>query len=83
MSKQLTFEGVKGYATYANAEKRGKEIADKLDAFIAPVQVNGKFYYTWMVVAMPTGRFLPVFACNNIPGGPGPLIGEINVGMIN
>lgn len=80
MNKQITFEGVKGYATYANAAKRGEEIATSLITAIAD---SPKSYFTWFVVAMPTGRFLPVFACNNLPGGPGMLIGENNIGLIN
>ncbi len=78
--RQFTFEGVKGYASYANAEKRGLEIAKSLDAAI---ENDHKSYFSWMVVAMPTGRFLPVFACNNLPGGPGMLLGSTNVGVIN
>lgn len=80
MNKQITFEGVKGYATYANAAKRGEEVAADLNAAIANER---KAFFNWMVVAMPTGRFLPVFAVNNLPGGPGMLLGSVNVGIIN
>jgi hypothetical protein len=81
MSKtQITFEGVKGYANYANAEKRGEAVAASL---ANAIKDQPKCYFRWMVVAMPTGRFLPVFSCNNLPGGPGMLLGEANVGLIN
>jgi hypothetical protein len=80
MNKQITFAGVTGYATYAFAVRRGNEVAAGLDKLVANLP---KHYYTWFVIAKPDGRFLPVFACNNLPGGPGPLLGERNVGIIN
>lgn len=73
-AKHLQFENVKGYATYANAMKRGQEIAD------ARKDVD----YRWVVIALPNGRFTPMVLLNNsIPGGPGMFLNEVNVCMAN
>jgi hypothetical protein len=63
------FENVKGYATYAAAQKRGEEVAAKLKGI----------EYRWVVIALPSGRFTPMALINNnVPGGPGPFLGERN-----
>ncbi len=65
MNKHLKFENVKGYATYANAQKKGEEIAAEL-SWIS---------YRWVVIALPNGRFAPMAIINNnVPGGPGPFL---------
>ena len=72
--KHIKFEGVKGYATYANAEKRGQQIAD----------ARKDIDYRWVVICLPNGRFAPmVLLNNNIPGGPGMFIHEVNVCLAN
>lgn len=70
----VKFENVKGYATYANAQKRGEEIAAK----------NSDLSYRWLVIALPNGRFTPCIVLNNnIPGGPGNFVHEVNVCVVN
>jgi len=82
MNKQIIFEGVKGYVSYENARKRGEEVAKMLDSALDS-PIYREYFYRWMIVAKPDGRYLPVFAANNLPGGPGMLLGEVNVGVIN
>lgn len=78
--KHAQFEEVRGYATYANAQKRGEEVAARLTTYGA----NTPMVCRWVVVALPTGRFAPCFIVNNtVPGGPGFFIGERNVLVIN
>ena len=68
------FENVKGYATYANAQKRGEEVAAK----------RSDINYRWVVIALPNGRFAPMAIINNnVPGGPGPFLGEVNFCLAN
>lgn len=71
---QVKFEKVKGYATYAAAQKRGEEVeAARPDA-----------NYRWAVIALPSGRFAPMAIVNNsIPTGPGMFLGERNLCMTN
>jgi hypothetical protein len=70
----VQFENVKGYATYAAAQKRGQEV----EAARKDVE------YRWVVIALPSGRFAPLVILNNsIPGGPGMFLGERNVCMAN
>ena len=75
----IEFPKVKGYATYERAKKRGEEVAAKLDAALP----NNKGHIGWMVVPGMPGRWVPAFNCTNIPGGPGMLLGEINVCTFN
>jgi hypothetical protein len=73
-AKHVKFENVRGYATYENAAKRGQAIAD----------ARPDLDYRWVVIALPNGRFTPMVVCNNnVPGGPGNFIGEVNVCIIN
>lgn len=73
------FENVKGYATYAAAQKRGEEVEAKR-AFLKD---EGRDY-RWVVIALPSGRFTPMAIINNtVPGGPGMFLGERNLCMIN
>lgn len=73
MAHHLKFENVKGYATYAAAQKRGEEVAKKRNVD-----------YRWVVIALPSGRFTPMAIINNsIPGGPGMFLGERNFCMAN
>jgi hypothetical protein len=68
------FEEVKGYATYAAAQKRGEEV----EATRSGVD------YRWVVIALPNGRFTPMVVCNNnVPGGPGMFLGERNLCITN
>lgn len=77
-SKHLTFENVKGYATYENARKRGEQVAAARSA------MDPRAYYHWVVIALPTGRFAPMVIVNNtVPGGPGAFLGEPNLCMAN
>lgn len=70
----IKFENVKGYATYAAAQKRGQEVED----------ARRDIEYRWVVIALPSGRFTPmVIVNNNVPGGPGMFIGERNVCIAN
>lgn len=70
----LKFDGVHGYKTYENAQKRGEEVAAKCSGVD----------YRWVVIALPNGRFTPMVLVNNsIPGGPGMFLGEINVCSAN
>jgi hypothetical protein len=74
MTFRLRFEEVKGYATYAAAIKRGEEVAS----------THQDINYRWVVIALPTGRFAPMAILNNnVPGGPGPFLGERNFCMAN
>lgn len=74
MGRHLKFENVRGYATYAAAQKRGEEVA------AARADVN----YRWVVIALPSGRYTPmVIINNNVPGGPGMFLGERNLCMAN
>lgn len=71
---QAKFDRVKGYATYAAAQKRGEEVE------AARKDVD----YRWVVISLPSGRFAPMVIINNsIPGGPGMFLGERNVCMAN
>lgn len=73
-NQHLKFENVEGYKTYANAQKRGEEIA------AARADVS----FRWVVIALPNGRFTPmVIIGDHVPGGPGMFIGERNVCMAN
>ena len=73
-AQQLTFSGVKGYATYENAVKRGEQIA----------AARADVHYRWVVIALPNGRFTPMAILNNsVPGGPGMFLGENNFCMAN
>lgn len=70
----VTFEKVRGYATYHAAQKRGEDVAAR----------RADIDYRWVVIALPSGRFAPmVIVNNNVPGGPGNFIGERNVCIIN
>jgi hypothetical protein len=72
--KHITFDGVKGYATYAAAVKRGEEVAAQ----------RASVDYRWLVIALPTGRFVPMAIINSqVQGGPGMFIGERNFCMAN
>lgn len=74
MTKHLKFENVKGYATYAAAQKRGEEVAAK----------RSGVDYRWVVIALPSGRYTPMAIINNsVPGGPGMFLGERNFCMAN
>ena len=77
---QITFDGVKGYATYANAEKRGKEVAELAKNWAGPTHEHT---VKWLVVAKADGRFVPAFNVNNFPGGPGVFLGLTNVCVFN
>lgn len=70
----VKFERVHGYKTYEMAMRRGQKIeADRPD-----------LDYRWVVIALPSGRFTPmVVVNNNIPGGPGSFLSEVNVCTIN
>jgi hypothetical protein len=73
--KQAQFENVKGYASYANAQKRGEQVAARMPSDVS---------YRWVVIALPSGRFTPMVVCNNqVPGGPGLFLGDANVCIIN
>ena len=73
-NKHLTFEGVKGYATYEGARKRGQEVAD----------ARADISYRWVVIALPSGRFAPMAILgDHVPGGPGMFIGERNFCIAN
>lgn len=50
----IKFEGVKGYATYGNAAKRGNDIAEA----VAKHDKNGARF---VVIALPNGRYAPCF----------------------
>jgi hypothetical protein len=76
MRTHLKFPGVKGYATVANAEKRGREIERKYLA----TDVN----FRWVVIVLENGRFAPMIILNNsVPGGPGMFLGEVNLCLAN
>lgn len=71
---QVAFHAVEGYKTYANAQKRGEEIARN----------RSEVSYRWAVIALPNGRFAPLIIVNdNVPGGPGLFLGERNVCITN
>lgn len=71
---QVTFKDVKGYATYAAAQKRGQEVED----------ARKGIEYRWAVIALPSGRFAPMVVVNNsVPTGPGMFLGERNVCITN
>lgn len=78
---QIKFDGVKGYKTYSNAQKRGEEIA------VAAKNWVGERYaheVRWCVVALETGRFLPVFligASGRV--NPGWFVHQVNIGVMN
>jgi hypothetical protein len=66
------FNDTEGYKTYANAQKRGEEIAAKW---------KGE-EFRWVVIALPNGRFAPCIVYNgNLPIGP--LLGLRNVCHVN
>lgn len=74
LAKHLTFKDVKGYATYAAAQKRGEEVA----------MAHSGTEYRWVVIALPSGRYTPmVIINNNVQGGPGEFLGERNLCMAN
>lgn len=67
----LKFEGVKGYATYAAAQRRGEAVEARYgDAT------------RWVVIALPNGRFTPMVVYND-QINVGCLIGELNVCVAN
>ena len=72
MAKHLSFEAVKGYATYANAQKRGEEVAAKFS----------DLDYRWVVIALPSGRYTPMVICND-KINPGWFIGMANICIAN
>lgn len=68
------FENVRGYVSYENAMKRGKEVA----------AAHSGVEYRWVVIALPSGRFAPMAILNqNVQGGPGQFIGERNFCLAN
>lgn len=76
---QIKFDQVKGYATYANAVKRGEEVAKMVQPSMRERNV-----IRWVVIALPSGRFVPSFIINNnVPGGPGMFLGLTNVCCMN
>lgn len=77
---QITYDNVKGYATYANAQKRGAEVASRLEQYCGK---GNEWWVRWLVVALPNGRFAPAFNVSQVPGGPGPLLSEVNVCTFN
>lgn len=79
VTRFIEFPNVKGYATYERAKKRGEEVAAKLDAAFP----NNKGVVSWVVLPAMPGRWLPAFNCQHLPGGPGALLGSINVGIFN
>lgn len=77
---EITFENVKGYATRANAKKRGDEVA----AMIQPHVLKGGMLRYVLLQNEVTGRWVPAFIVNgNVPGGPGMFIGLTNVCVFN
>ncbi len=58
-----SFEGVKGYATYANAYKQGEKVAALIEATTSHSAQSRK-RQSWIVMALPTGRFAPCFIYN-------------------
>ena len=73
-AQQVVFEGVKGYATHAAAQKRGEEIARN----------RSNVAYRWAVIVLANGRFAPLVIINDsVPGGPGMFLGERNVCITN
>lgn len=74
MPKQLTFDGVKGYASRQFAQARGQ----KLEKDFASVE------FRWVIITLPSGRYAPMIILNDsIPGGPGMFLGQTNVCMAN
>lgn len=74
MAKYASFQNVEGYKTYANAAKRGEEVA----------AARSDLDYRWVVIALPNGRFAPMVILNNgVQGGPGRFLGERNLCLAN
>jgi hypothetical protein len=75
----IDYPNVKGYATYERAKKRGEEVAAQLVAAFP----THKSVVSWLVVPGMPGRWVPAFNITNLPGGPGALIGLVNVCSFN
>lgn len=70
-TKHLKFENVKGYATYANAQKAAEK------------QFGGYSEdFRWVVIALPSGRFAPLVIINDHTN-PGHFISLNNVCLAN
>lgn len=67
-----SFDGVRGYATYERARKRGEEIAARVS----------DWNYRWVVIALPNGRFAPCVIYNE-GLDIGAFIGISNVCSVN
>jgi len=80
MQHQLTFDGVKGYATYERAAKRGKEVETKAINYAGILKEHT---VRWCVIAKADGRFVPAFNVNSFPGGPGFFLDQTNVCCFN
>jgi hypothetical protein len=77
--RQITFERVKGYATYERAVKRGEEVA----AMLQQAFPNNKGVVSWVVVPGMPGRWVPAFNVTHVPGGPGFFLSLTNVCTFN
>ncbi len=77
--RHASFEGVKGYATYDRAVKRGQEVVTHLGLDLE-VRLR-KSSLSWFVVALPNGRFAPCFTGRDI--NPGWFISLPNICMVN
>lgn len=74
---QIKFEGVKGYATEANAAKRGREVEAKLSA-------SERDDVRWFVLAKEDGRFVPCFIVNDrCTINAGWFVHQLNVCIVN
>ena len=71
--KHLTFPGVEGYKTAANAAKRGNEIAAKYD----------DLDFRWVVITLANGRFAPMMIANSRTLDIGILVHEKNLCLAN
>jgi len=73
-ARYISFDEVRGYRSYKLAHKRGLEVA----------AARPNLSYRWVVIALPSGRFAPMVIINNeLPGGPGQFLGELNLCMAN
>lgn len=78
-NSQISFEAVKGYKTYANAQKRGVEVAEMVRNWVGE---KDAWRVRFVVIAKEDGRFLPAFIVGDVIS-PGFFISLTNVCCFN
>lgn len=78
MSRFIDFEGVKGFASYEIAKKKGEAVAAEVAEIVGQ---KDAYRVRWMIIALESGRFVPAFRCCDVVQ-PGYFLGRPNICMM-